>query len=402
MSQRNDPRRRRRREIDRQNERRSAAATGSPQSEYRDNTSSPETASRSHTTPSNGGRHRPRVAEASEHTTPDRDGGRDPRQRDAHDADHPAERPTDIPRSGWKAIFKRVVGELKRDHVSLLAAGVAFKALLAIFPAIIAAVTIWGLVASPEQITEQLAGFTDALPEEAATLLEEQMSQVAGGATGALSFALVISILVALWSASAGMAGLIEGCNAAYNEVDQRGFVKKRGLALLFTLGAIVFLILTLGLIAVLPAALDQLGLGSAANLAIRIAQWPVLALLVMGALAIIYKFGPDRRDPQLSWATPGAIIATILWLIGSALFTVYVENFGTFGETYGAIAGIVVLMLWLMLSAFVVLLGAEINSEMERETLHDTTAGDPRPVGHRGAVSADSTPQGRPGPDKD
>jgi membrane protein len=285
-----------------------------------------------------------------------------------------------------------VVDELKRDHVSLLSAGVAFKALLALFPAIIAAITIWGLVASPQQITQQLRTFTDALPENAATLLEDQMTQVAQGGTGALSFALALSLFLALWSVSAGTAGLIEGVNAAYNEGDERGFAKKRGLALLVTLGAIIFVILAIGLIVALPPLLETVGLGSAASLAIRIAKWPALALLSVAALAVMYKIGPDRDNPQLRWATPGAIIATVLWLIGSALFTVYVENFGTFGETYGAFAGIIILMLWLMLSAFVVLLGAEINAEMERQAMQDTTTGEAEPLGRRRAISADTT----------
>lgn len=283
-------------------------------------------------------------------------------------------KPGDISPRRWSAVAKRVIGEIKRDHVQLLAAGVAFKALLALFPTMMAAITIWGLVASEQEITEQLSGFTEALPDEAATLLEDQMSQVAAGGTGALSVALAISILLALWSASSGVAGLIEGCNAAYNEVDERGFVKKRGLALLFTLGAIVFLLLTLGLIVVLPGILGAVGLGSAASLAIRIAQWPVLALLVMGAFSVVYKYGPDRHTPRFRWVSPGAAIATLLWLIGSALFTIYVENFGTFGETYGTFAGVIILMLWLLLSSFVILLGAEINAELEQESTEDTT----------------------------
>ncbi|MFA9430818.1 YihY/virulence factor BrkB family protein [Egicoccus sp. AB-alg2] len=315
-------------------------------------------------------------------------GGRD--QPDGRDAGSP----TDIPGSGWKSIGKRVVTELKNDHVSLLAAGVAFKGLLALFPAIIAAISIWGLVADPAQIQQQMANLTGALPADAAGLIEGQMTQVAETGSGALSFALVVSILIALWSASGGMAGLIEGCNAAYDEVDQRKFPIKRGLALALTLGGIVFLLIALGLIAVLPGVVDQLGLGQAGELAIRVAQWPLLAVLVIGALGVIYKVGPDRDSPQFKWASTGAIVATVLWLIGSALFTLYVENFGNFGETYGAFAGIIVLMLWLFLTAFVVLLGAEINAEQERQTLRDTTVGAEEPIGRRGAHAADTTPE--------
>jgi membrane protein len=301
--------------------------------------------------------------------------------------------PGEIPAPGWRAIGKRVITELKRDHVSLLAAGVAFKGLLALFPAIIAAISLWGLVASPEQMAQQLAGVLQALPDDAASLIEQQMTAVAAGETGTLSIALALSIVIALWSASGGTAGLIEGCNAAYNEVDRRKFPIKRGLALLFTLGAIVFLALTIGLIAVLPVILGGLGLGEVGELAVRIGQWPLLAALVIAALAVIYKYGPDRDRPQLRWTNPGAIVATVLWLLGSAGFTLYVENFGNFDETYGTFGGIIVLMLWLFLSAFVVLLGAEINAEIERQTARDTTEGAPAPIRTRGAVAADTTP---------
>jgi membrane protein len=304
-----------------------------------------------------------------------------------------AERPSDIPRKGWLAVGKRVVTEIKRDRLSLLAAGVAFKGLLALFPALIAGISIWGLVASPEQMTQQLAGFLDALPEDAAALIEQQMTSVAAGDPGTLSIALALSILIALWSASGGIAGLMEGCNAAYNEVDNRKFPLKRGIALVFTLGAIIFLAVAIALIAVLPVILGELGLGQTGELIVRIGQWPLLALLVIGALATIYKYGPDRDRPKMRWVSWGAGIATLLWLIGSAGFSLYVENFGSYDETYGALGGIIVLMLWLMLSAFAVLLGAEINAELERQTGQDTTVGAPEPIGTRGAVAADTTP---------
>jgi membrane protein len=200
-------------------------------------------------------------------------------------------------------------------------------------------------------------------------------------------------VLLALWSASGGMAGMIEGINAAYDEVDRRKFPVKRGLALGLTLLAIVGLLVTLGLIAVLPGLLGEIGLGATGELVVRIATWPLLAVLAIAGLAWLYKVSPDRDDPQMRWVSWGAVIATVLWLLGSAVFTLYVENFGTFGETYGAFAGIIVLMLWLMLTAFIVLLGAEINAEIERQTTRDTTVGAPQPLGERGAQPADTTP---------
>lgn len=304
-----------------------------------------------------------------------------------------ARTPTDIPGAGWKEVLQRVASGLKEDHVSLLAAGVAFKALLALFPALIAAVSLWGLLADPETITEQIAGLVDALPADVGGIIEQQLTQVAGTGAGALSWTLAVSILLALWSASAGMAGLVEGCNAAYDEVDRRSFVHKRALALGFTVAGVVFLLLALGLIAVLPALLGTLGLGSGAELAVRIGQWPLLALLAMGAIALVYRYAPDRDEPQLRWTTGGAVLATILWLLASAAFTLYVEVAGNFTETYGALAGVIVLMLWLYLTAFSILLGAEFNAEAERQTVVDTTVGDPQPMGRRNATVADAHP---------
>ena len=308
-------------------------------------------------------------------------------------AGHVAHKPSDIPKPGWKAVAGRVKVSLKRDHVSLLAAGVAFKALLALFPALVAVITVWGLFADPQDIAEQLGGFTDGLPEGAGELLEGQMTNIAAGATGTLSLALGISLALALWSASGGMAGLMEGCSAAYGELDERKFPVKRGIALLLTAGAVVFLIVSIALIAVLPGLLDVLGLEAGARIAVQVGQWVLLALMAIASLAVLYKYAPDRDHAQLRWVSWGAVLATVVWLAGSALFTLYVDNFGNFGETYGTFAGIIVLMLWLYLTAFIVLLGAEVNAEIERQTTIDVTEGDPEPMGARGAHTADTTP---------
>ncbi len=307
--------------------------------------------------------------------------------------------PTDIPAQGWKEVLQRVASELKEDHVSLLAAGVAFKALLALFPALIAAVSLWGLLADPETITEQIAGLVGQLPDQAAGIVEDQLTQVAGTSTGALSGTLVFSILLAFVSASGGMVGLMQGCAVAYNEVDERSFVQKRGLALAFTVGGVAFLLLTLGLIAVLPVAVGALGLGSTVELLVRIAQWPLLALMAIIVIALVYRYAPDRTEPQLRWVTGGAILATGLWLLASVGFSIYVQVAGNFAETYGALAGVIVLMLWLYLTAFAILVGAEFNAESERQTVVDTTVGEDRPMGQRGAIVADTHPEERPGP---
>ncbi len=232
--------------------------------------------------------------------------GDDP-ERAVHDhAGHDARRPQDIPAEGWKDVGRRVVASLKQDHVSLLAAGVAFKGLLALFPAIIAGISIWGLVADPATITRQVGSITSALPEDASGLLTDQMQNIASSDDSTLGIALIVSVLIALWSASGGMAGLVEGINAAYEEIDRRPFPRKRGLALLLTVGGILGLLLTIGLIAVLPPALDTIGLGRAGELAVRIGTWPLLAVLAMSALALLYKVSPDRDQPRTRWVTWG------------------------------------------------------------------------------------------------
>lgn len=304
-----------------------------------------------------------------------------------------ARTPTGIPGAGWREVAGRVIDAVREDHVTLLASGLAFRFLLALFPAMIAAVSIWGLVADPDTITTQLSQLTEVLPAEAAALIEQQLSDIAGAGTGALSGALVGSILVALWSASSGMMGVIEACNAAYDEVDERSFLHRRGLALALTIGGLLLLFVALGAIVVLPSLLGLLGLGAATEWAIRILRWPVLALLVLGGLAFLYRFAPDRRAPRLRWTSIGAVVATALWLIGSALFATYVAVAGNFAATYGALAGVVVLMLWLYLGSFAILLGAELNAEAERQTAVDTTSGADRPIGQRGAAVADSRP---------
>ncbi len=307
--------------------------------------------------------------------------------------------PTDIPARGWKEVLQRVASELKADHVSLLAAGVAFKALLAVFPALIAAVSLWGLLADPQTITAQIAGLAEQLPDRAAGIIEDQLTQVAGTSAGALSGTLAVSILLAFVSASGGMVGLIEGCAAAYDERDERSFIQKRGLALAFTVAGAVFLLLALGLIAVLPAVIGGLGLGSTVELLVRIAQWPLLALLAIVAMALVYRYAPDRNEPQLRWVTGGATLATVLWLLASVGFSFYIQVAGSFAATYGALAGVIVLMLWLYLTAFAILVGAEFNAESERQTAVDTTVGEARPMGERGAIVADALPDQRLGP---
>ena len=313
-------------------------------------------------------------------------------ERDNGDAaGREAERPSEIPARGWFAVLKRVKAEVKDDNVSLLAAGVAFYAMLALFPAIIALVTIYGMVADPAEVESQVGEFAKSLPSGADQLITQQLENVVNAGQQALSIGLALSLLAVLWSVSSGVQGLVKSLNLIYDERETRGFVKLRGLSLLLTLGAIVVVVVALVLITVFPGVIDDLGLGQAGELAASIVRWVVLALLVLVALAVVYRFAPDRTNPRWRWLSWGAVVALVLWLLGSVGFSFYVDNFGKYNQTYGALAAVIILLLWLYLSAFAVLLGAEFNAETERQTARDTTTGPERPLGQRDAEVADT-----------
>jgi membrane protein len=301
-----------------------------------------------------------------------------------------AQTPVQIPAGGWWQVIRRAVKESSADHVPMLAGGVAFFAFLAVFPALIAAVTLYGLIADPAEVARQVESLAGALPQETRPLIADQLNSVVSGSDSALGVGLVVSLLAALWSASSGTGNLVQAVNLAYDEDETRGFLKLRALALLLTLGAIVFVLVTLTLVAVVPAVLDALPLGTAGRVIAQVVRWLLLVAVVIGALAVVYRVAPDRDAPRFRWVSVGALVAAVLWLIGSGAFSLYVNNFGSYNKTYGALAGVVVLMLWLYLTSYIVLLGAEINAESERQTRQDTTRGEPRPMGERKAVAAD------------
>jgi len=301
-----------------------------------------------------------------------------------------ADTPMQIPPRGWWQVTRRAFAESKADHVPILAAGVAFFAFLAVFPALIAGLTLYGLVADPAQVAEQVETLAGALPQDARPLITDQLAAVVASSDGALGIGLVVSLLAAIWSASSGTGNLMQAVNLAYDEDESRGFVKLRGTALLLTLGAIVFVLVTLALVAVVPALLDALPLAPVATGLAQVVRWVLLVAVVIVALAVVYRLAPDRDAPRIRWASTGAIVATVLWIAGSVAFSLYVDNFGSYNRTYGALAGVVVLLLWLYLTSYVVLLGAEINAEAERQTERDTTSGRPVPMGERRAVAAD------------
>jgi membrane protein len=301
-----------------------------------------------------------------------------------------AERPSDVPASGWKDIALRVKGEVKEDQVPLLSAGVAFYLLLALFPALAAVVSVYGLIADPEQVSQQVTDLAGTLPEEAQSLIVDQLERITNEQQG-IGVALAVSVIAALWAASSGIKHLIGAINAAYDERESRKFLKLRGLSLALTAGGVLFAAVAVGVMAVLPAVVDQLPLGAVGRALVQVGSFALLAVGFMVALAVLYRYAPDRDQAKWRWVSWGAAIATVLWILASVGFSVYVSNFGSYGETYGSIGAVIVLMLWLVITAFAILLGAEINAEIEAQTAKDSTEGHPQPMGERGAVKADN-----------
>ncbi len=306
------------------------------------------------------------------------------RGRDAH-------RPAQVPARGWRDVLGRVIRQQGEHNLSIVAAGVAFYGLLALFPALTAAISIYALVADPAQVQQQLQGLSQLMPGQAQGLISDQLRRVAASSSGTASLGLIGGLLIAFWSASKGTKSLLTALNIAYSEREDRGLVRFNAIAVGLTMLIIIGAVLAVGLVVALPIALNALGLSGIAGAAVSLGRWVVLALGVVAALAVLYRFGPSRSPAQWSWVTPGSISATMLWLIASILFSLYVANFGSYNAAYGALGAVIILLLWFQISAYIVLLGAEINSESERQTRADSTHGDRAPMGERHARAADT-----------
>ncbi|PWC37480.1 YihY/virulence factor BrkB family protein [Azospirillum sp. TSO35-2] len=318
------------------------------------------------------------------------------RQRPANDGrGRSADTPSDIPKSGWKDILLRVWDEQSKDNVSMLAAGVAYYALLAIFPAVAALVSIYGLVADPVMIENQISQLSALLPPEALSIVSDQARKVATTPSQGLGFGLLFGLLLTLWSASRGTNSLVSALNIAYGEKETRGIVKLAALSMGLTVAGLLFVIVAMVMIVAVPAAINIVGLkDTPIGWIASLARWPILAVAIVVALAVLYRYAPDRREPQWRWVSWGSATATVVWLLGSAGFSVYVSHFGSYNETYGSVGAVVILLLWFNLTSYVVLLGAELNAEIEHQTARDTTDRDgrpERPMGRRDAYVADT-----------
>jgi membrane protein len=302
-----------------------------------------------------------------------------------------ASRPSEIPTKGWKDVLWRAWKQSGEDNMGIIAGGVTYAVLLALFPGLAALVSVYGLISDPAEIQQQMNSMSGLLPAEAQKLIGDELQQLTSHSSGTLGIGVVVGLLIALWSASRGVSALITALNIAYGEKETRGFFKFNLLALALTIGLIIAGLIAIGLVAGVPAVLSLIGVGQTTRWLFLVLEWPVLSAFIMLLLAVLYRLAPNRDAPQWRWISPGAVAATLVWIIASILFTVYVANFNSYDKTYGSVGGIIILLTWLYISAYVVLLGAEINAEAERQTRKDTTVGSPQAMGERRARAADT-----------
>ncbi len=276
-------------------------------------------------------------------------------------------KPSRQPNRGWKEILISTRDKIGRDNLSIVAAGVAFYMLLSVFPAIGALVAIYGIVADPAHIQQLSDAMGRVAPEQAMDILETQLSRVAtSGQSGALGFGALFGIVLAVWSAARGIKAVIIGLNIVYSIEERRGFIKLNAVALMLTFGAILFGIVSLGFIVAIPILLNLLGLPSPISMGITLLRWPLLAAFVVIGVALLYRYAPNRDRPEFRWISWGSAVSTLLWIAASALFSFYVSHFGSFNETYGSIGAVIILLMWFYITAFVILLGAELDAQMQ------------------------------------
>jgi membrane protein len=301
-----------------------------------------------------------------------------------------AEGPTEIPAGGWKSILLRTYNEIGNDRAVAVAAGVTFYALLAIFPALGAFVSLYGLVADRATLSEHLNIISGVLPGGGMEIISEQLTRLTSQPDSALGFGFVFGLAIALWSANAGVKALFDALNVAYGEREKRGFIALNLLSLTFTAGAIVLMVIGLVAIAVVPIALDYFGLKGATEGLLAILRWPLLFVISGAAISLLYRYGPSRARAKWRWVTVGGFIAAALWMVASLGFSYYVSNFGSYNETYGSLGAAIGFMTWMWISTVILLAGAELNAETEHQTEKDSTTGAPQPLGQRGATMAD------------
>jgi membrane protein len=302
-----------------------------------------------------------------------------------------ADSPTQVPTKGWKDILLRTFKEVGNDRVTLIAAGVTYFLLLALFPTLTATISVYGLVVDPATVQEHVGKLAAFLPEGGRAIIEEQLSRFVQQDAPTLGLALAISLALALWSSSSGVKALFEAMNVAYDEDEKRGFIKLNLVALLFTLAGVVGALLMIVCVLATPIILSLLGLGSGTEWLVQIAAYLLLAAVLVGGLAALYRYGPSRQQAKWRWITPGAVLAVVVITAVSALFSWYAANFAHYEKTYGSLGGLIGFLTWVWICVTAVIVGAELNSETEHQTASDSTVGADSPLGQRNATMADT-----------
>ena len=303
------------------------------------------------------------------------------------DADSPAE----IPARGLKDVFWRLYASLTEDRISLIAAGVTYYLLLALFPAVSALVSLYGFVSDPTAIVDRIAFLSSVMPADALNIFLDQVRALTSEHGATLSIGLIGGLALALWSANNGMKALFEAMNVAYGEDEKRNIVWLNVISLLFTLGALFLAIVILFAMGVVPAVLKYIWLEQWTEIIIRLARWPVMMVFVAGGIMILYRYGPSREPAKIKWLTWGAAFSTITWLAASIAVSWYLSNIADYNATYGTLGALIGFMVWTWISVIIVIVGAEINAELEHQTAKDSTTGRPKPMGRRGAYMADT-----------
>ncbi|TBN14024.1 YihY/virulence factor BrkB family protein [Agrobacterium cavarae] len=302
-----------------------------------------------------------------------------------------AEAPQDIPAKGLRDVFWRVVKAIMADRVTLIAAGVTYFMLLSLFPALGALVALYGFVADPTAIMAHIGFLAGVFPPGSFDLIMNQLTSLTQQATSTRSLAFFGGLLVAIWSANSGMKALFDAMNVSYQEDEKRSLVRLNLLSLGFTFCALVVAIILIAAIGVLPAVLKYLWLDDWQEFLARLARWPFIILVFGCGISMIYRYGPSREEAKIKWLSWGVVFSTVLWLVASVLFSFYLENFANYNATYGTLGALIGLMVWVWISVVILIVGAEINAELEHQTRKDSTTGSPKPMGERGAYVADT-----------
>ena len=302
-----------------------------------------------------------------------------------------ADRPSEIPVLGWKDIAWRLWEQFNKDRIMLVAAGATFYLLLALFPALAAFVSLYGFVADPATVADHVAYLGGLLPSGGLDIIRGQLQALARQNNDALGLGFFVGFAVALWSANSGIKAIFDAMNIAYEEEEKRSFLKLNLLSLTFTLGVLLVGIGMLLTVGVVPALLALLRLDAWTEVLVSVARWPLLMLAILTGISLVYRFGPSREHAKWRWLSWGAVIATVVWIAASWLFSFYLQNFADYNATYGSLGAVIGLMMWTWISVIILIVGAAINAEMEHQTACDTTTGAPLPMGKRGAYVADT-----------